>query len=92
MARKKSSTKKKSAKRSSDYYSEGVNFSDDPADSFYATSEDGKPSKRRKNTTSSSFNKELIGGFQLWEIGVLAIEALLLIYAILVLLGVLPLF
>jgi hypothetical protein len=86
MAKKKSS--KKTVKQSGDYYAEGVNFSDDPADSFYATGEGVK--KRKRSTTS--FNKELIWGFQLWELAVLFIEAVLLVYAILVLLGVLPLF
>ena len=65
-----------------DFYSEDVNFSDDPEDSFYSTS----PKKKSKG-----LQKELVWGFQWWEIVVLVGWILLLIYIVLVLLGMLPL-
>ena len=74
--------KKKS--QNEDYYAERVNFSDDPEDSFYSTS-------KKKKVVKKEFNKELIWGFQWWEIGVLVLEAALIVYAVLVLLGLVPL-
>ena len=75
---------KKKSKQEDDYYAEKVNFSDDPEDSFYATG-------KKKTKVKTHFKKELIWGFQWWEVGVLILECLLLLYALFVLLGLLPL-
>ena len=78
--------KKKTSKKESDFYLEEVNFSDDPEDSFYATSDDeeGSLAKRDKGKTS-------LFGFYTWELLVLIGQLLLLIYLGLVLFGLAPL-
>lgn len=77
--------KKKSKKKESDFYSEGVNFSDDPEDSFYATEEEDNLPNIKQSP------KRTILGFLPWEILVLLIELALVIYLVLVLLSKVPL-
>ena len=77
--------KKKSKKKGNDFYSEGVNFSDDPEDSFYATEEEDDITTIKKSSSKTFF------GFLPWEILVLIIELALVIYLVLVLLAKVPL-
>lgn len=83
MPRKKTTAKKKDE----DFYSNGLDFSDDPQDSFYATEDDDG----HELAKHASGDKKTILGFYLWESGVLAIEILLVTYVILVFLGLAPL-
>jgi len=76
-------TREKTIKQKEDFYSENTNFSDDPQDSFYATSDDEAPSKKH--------SKKQIFGFYKWELAVIIIEILLIIYILLVFAKIVPL-
>lgn len=78
--------KKTSKKQQTDFYSEGLNFSDDPEDSFYATSDDEETTTKQKTS-----DKKEVFGFYLWELAVLIGEVALVIYFALVFLGIVPL-
>lgn len=72
-------------KKETDFYSEGLNFSDDPEDSFYATKEN------EETTQKKTSNKKELFGFYTWEFAVIVIEIVLLVYFAFVLLGLAPL-
>lgn len=73
-----------------DFYAADDDFSDDPEDSFYSTNDEdldapNHPTRNRKVKT-------LWWGFTWWEILILIIEVVLLVYTILIIIGVVDIF
>ena len=79
--------KKKSTKKITDFYSENVNFSDDPEDNFYAVDD----AEEMQLGSKKQFSGQMYFGFYSWELIIIIGEVLLVLYLILVLLGKLPL-
>jgi len=79
------SEKKKPAKKKKDFYGEEDNFSDldKPVGGYYGESKKNKTKKK---------SHRIVLDYEWWEVIIFVIEILLITYAVLVFLGIVPLF